>query len=398
MAFDTDRSARAILEELSTHPHDAALTELVHTLAVSAFDERRTGLDVGMEEAASRIGVDEAAAETSFGNVIRALKKRGAATGQERTLLGALVARGVAKNPPSSADAERRVAEALAWLSSHTVADPLGALEQALLRSNAATGLFAALADVVRAHDEGRADSVDRPSALVAAFALARSNIEPATRSREEIARAVKDPTLAAILVAPTTTDKAGAAAQLVVSGEETAPPRGSFLTFVMTVTFLLPLLGLAKLFGRFALRLRRPTEMAFTKDGVTVKSRVEVLGKTVRERETFLATGSLVRAAREVRYPRLATYVGIVCLLIGSYFGLRFALYGVKGGSPELLALGLVILVVALVVDYALSLLPARKPDHCRIVLEPRRGRVLAVARVETTKADAALQTLRAS
>src|SRR5690348_10458100 len=121
MALETDRSPRAILEELASHPHGDDLARLVHTLAVSAFDERRSTLAEGVDDAASRLGVDEVGAETSFGNVLRALGKGPRATGPERVLLGALVARGVALSPPVAPEAELRVAETLAWSSAHTV-------------------------------------------------------------------------------------------------------------------------------------------------------------------------------------------------------------------------------------------------------------------------------------
>lgn len=396
MANGIDRSARTILGELATHPHAELLSALVHTLAVSAFDERRTSLDRGLDEAASRVGVDEAAAETSFGNAFVALRKGAAATASERVLIGALIARGVAGSPPVGPDAEHRVVETLAWLSSHTIADPLSCLEAAVSDGAVREGLADALGRLVRDHADATVGSVDRPSAILAAHALARSTAARASTTRAALASSIEDPTLLAVLGPPVGAEPASGTTPFVVSGEETGAPRGSFVTLLLTVTFLLPLLGLAKLFGRFALRMRRPAEVAFSKEGVTVRSRLELLGKVVRERETFLAANNLVRAAREVRYPRLATYVGIVCLLLGSYLGLRHFLDGIRAGSPELLALGVGILVVALAVDYALSLLPAPSVDRCRIVFEPRVGRAVAVARVDRSKAEAALQTLK--
>ncbi|MBL8742973.1 MAG: hypothetical protein JNK04_17815, partial [Myxococcales bacterium] len=164
MALETDRSPRAILDELGSHPHGDDLARLVHTLAVSAFDERRSTLGEGVEDAASRLGVDEVGAETSFGNVLRALAKGPRASGPERILLGALVARGVALSPPVTPEAELRVAETLAWSSAHTIADPLGALEAALGAKSAPAsaaaalpGLSSALAEIVKKHDAGEA-------------------------------------------------------------------------------------------------------------------------------------------------------------------------------------------------------------------------------------------------
>src|SRR5688572_19759859 len=54
MAFDSDRSARAILDGLGSHPKQAEPSEVVHTPGISAFDERRSSLSDGLEEAAAR--------------------------------------------------------------------------------------------------------------------------------------------------------------------------------------------------------------------------------------------------------------------------------------------------------------------------------------------------------
>ena len=91
MAQGTDPHAR-VLDEIASHPSGPAIVELVHTLAVSAFDERRASLDHGLDEAAARVGVEEASANTTFGNVIEAVRHGHGAGALERTLLGALVA------------------------------------------------------------------------------------------------------------------------------------------------------------------------------------------------------------------------------------------------------------------------------------------------------------------
>lgn len=411
MAFDSDKSPRAILDELATHPHGDRITRLIHTLAMSAYDERRSALDQGLDEALTQMGVDEASAETSFGNVVRALRKQASTSGRERTLLGALVARGVVRSPPDGREANRRIADALAWLSAHTIIDPLAALEDALAQAPAlpspngeatglkpvspSEGLYSGLVDTIRAHDEGRSGTVDRASALLATLALARGRAKAAVEGREALRSTTEDPTIASLL-APMEVAATSASSTLVVVGEEASPPRSSFVTLLLTVTLILPLMSLAKLFGRFALRLRRPAELAFSKEGVRVRSRIEVLGKIVREREVFLTAPNLVRAAREVRYPRLPTYVGIVALLVGSYFGLRFVLDGLRAGSPEFLGFGLAVLIAALGLDYGLTLLPSRTPSRCRLVLQPSRGKTFAFARVDRVQAEAALRTLK--
>jgi len=397
MALETDRSARAILDELSSHPHGDDLARLVHTLAVSAFDERRATLDEGVEDAASRLGVDEVGAETSFGNVLRALGKGARVSGPERVLLGALIARGVALVPPVSPEAERRVAETLAWTSAHTVADPLSALEDALtakgapaLGGAAALGLLSALADLVRNHDTGEAGAIDRAAALLAALTVARGRSEGAADIRARLGQSLKDPLLKRSLAEESAPTQAPSA---TFSAEEAPLPRSWAFTILLTVTFILPFVAAIKLFARYALRLRHPAEVAFSKEGVRVRTRLEILGKTLRQREVFIAASGISRAAREIRFPRLPTYAGIVSLLIGSYLGLHLVLDGFKGRSPELLGLGVAILIAALAIDYALTLLPSRTPDRCRILLEPRRGPAVALAGVDRARADEALR-----
>ncbi len=398
MALETDRSPRAILEELASHPHGDDLARLVHTLAVSAFDERRSTLGEGVDDAASRLGVDEVGAETSFGNVLRALGKGMRASGPERVLLGALVARGVALSPPVAPEAELRVAETLAWSSAHTVADPLGALEAALTAKGAPPaaaaalpGLASALGELVKKHDAGEAGAVDRATALIAALALSRAENEAVIEIRRQLAVGLKDPLLKGALAEDA--KAVGTAPATSFSAEEAPLPRSWALTVLLTLTFILPLVAVVKVFARYALRLRQPAEVAFSKEGVTVRSRLEILGKTLRQRETFISVAGLSRAGREVRFPSLPTYAGVAALLCGSYLGLRLVLDGVKGRSPEYLGLGVVILVVALAIDYLLTLLPSRTPDRCRILLEPRRGRAVALAGVERARADEALR-----
>jgi hypothetical protein len=57
------------------------------------------------------------------------------------------------------------------------------------------------------------------------------------------------------------------------------------------------------------------------TARGVTFKSHTEILGRVLREREV-IPVESILRAAREVRYPRLGLYAGLLSLAVGSFFG----------------------------------------------------------------------------
>ena len=121
-----------------------------------------------------------------------------------------------------------------------------------------------------------------------------------------------------------------------VVTGELVAPPRGPVALVLLGVTGLLAAAHLVRLLGRVALRYRRPAELTATAKGVTVKSRTELLGRTLRQREVVIPVERLLRATREVRYPRLGLYAGLFALAVGSYFGVSLLIDGVRTARPS--------------------------------------------------------------
>ncbi len=393
MAQEGDRSPENLLDELGRHAHADALARLVHALAFSAFDEQRTSLDEGVSDAASRLGVDEVASETSYGNALRAIKKGGQASGPERVLLGTLLARGVVLALPDGPQAEEKVAEGLLFCASVTVVDALTPLDAAL--GEKAAGLWRAIARLVAKHDEGTGSTISRAAAIVGASALAQSSSTAASDERARLSPTLRDGLLKTLL-APRS--EPTAFLPVVLSGEVVSPPRSPFVVAALTFTLVLPIVAFANLIGRYALKLRRPAEVRIFEGGVSVTSRTQLLGKTLREHEMHIPRGALSRAAREIRYPRLASYVGIAALLVGSYIGLRLVLDGFKSASPEFLGIGVAILVLSLAVDYVLARLPTRLQNRCELVFEPRRGRIVALGEVDPALADAALLRLRST
>lgn len=390
MAQETDRSARAALDELRRHRHGDELAKLVQALATSAFDERRPSLDDGLDEAASRLGIDEVSAETSFGNVLRATRKGQQASATERVMLGALLARGLGLTPPESSDAEARTAKAMLWLAAHTPVDATGALDDAC--PELAPRLYDHMAEALRRFDANgvvQGDALDRASAVVGVATLASS--ARGREALEQIRAGLRDPLLAQLA----TPARAAEATAHKLGGELAPWPRGSVWTVLLTVTLILPIVALGRAFARRVLRLRRPVELELSGTTLTLKTRTELMGKTLREHVRVWDRAALARAGRELRYASLPTYVGMVSLLIGSYVGLRLVLDGLRGGSPPYLAAGVGVLVLGLVVDWLSTRAPSRDPERCRLVLETHRGERVAIADVDRRAADSVLRDL---
>lgn len=401
-----DRSPHAVLDELAGHPRGDDLARLVHTAAFSAADERRPHLGDGLGELAELSGLKVEDAETSFGNAIRALERgHGEPAGSAaRVLLSTLLARGVALSPPSGAEAEGRVAEALLWLSVHTTVDALPALDAAM--GERAAGLWRAVADRVRRADAGGLPELGRAGAVIGASALRMSTSLAAREQVAELAEEARDPVVRALLragIAPEKADAApdsaralgGEAAQ--VAGELVPAPRGPVQLVLLAVTGILLVLRVGRLVGQLLLRYRRPAELSVTPRGLTVRTRTELFGRTLREREMHIPVEALLRAIREVRYPRLGLYAGLVALGLGTYVGVSLFIDGARAGSPELLGMGALVLALGAALDFGLSHLSAGRKGRCRVVIVPRKGPALAVGGADPAVADAALGRLAA-
>ncbi|WP_438020656.1 hypothetical protein WMF18_16960 [Sorangium sp. So ce315] len=414
-----DHSPHAVLDELAGHPRGDDLARVVHTAAFAAADERRTTLEGGLAELVDRAGLSVADAETRFGNVIRALE-RGTSEGAgsaTRALLATLLARGVALSPPEGAEAEGRVAEALVWLATYTSVDALTALDAAL--GERAAGLWRAVAALVRRADQGALPQLGRAGAIIAAAGL-RGSASPAARAEAAaLVDEVRDPIVRSLLrdaaspgrrpsrapgapagdgagedwAAGAPDIDGGAPARL--AGELSPPPRGPVALVLLAATGILLVMHAGRLAGRLLLRYRRPAALEVGPRGVTVRSRTELFGRALREQETYIPVEALLRATREVRYPRLGLYAGIVALGLGTYLGVSLLVDGARAGSPELLGMGALVFAFGAALDFGLSHLETATRGRCRVVLVPRKGPAVALAGLERGAVDLALSRL---
>ncbi|WP_437282507.1 hypothetical protein WME90_18600 [Sorangium sp. So ce375] len=417
-----EHSPYAVLDELAGHPHGDDLARVVHTAAFAAADERRTTLEGGLAELVDRAGLSVADAETRFGNVVRALE-RGTSEGAgsaTRVLLATLLARGVALSPPDGPEAEGRVAEALVWLATYTSVDALTALDAAL--GERAAGLWRSIAALVRRADQGALPLLGRAGAIIAAAALRGSTSPDARAEAAALVDEVRDPIVRSLLRdalsavrRPSRAPSASGAAQEGagaaggerwapehdggapgrLAGELSSPPRGPVALVLLAATGILLVMHVLQLAGRFLLRYRRPAALEISSKGVTVRSRTELFGRTLRERETYIPVEALLRATREVRYPRLALYAGLVALGLGTYLGVSLLVDGARAGSPELLGMGALVFAFGAALDFGLSHLETATRGRCRVVLVPRKGPGVALAGIERDAADLALGKL---
>jgi hypothetical protein len=181
--------------------------------------------------------------------------------------------------------------------------------------------------------------------------------------------------------------------------GEVTAAPRGPVVTLLLACTGLLLAMRVARLFGRLALAYRTPAEVVVSDDGsVHVHWRVEMLGRRLADRDVLVPRAGLVRAVREVRYPRIAFHAGLLALAAGSYVGVSSCVDGARAASPSLFAAGIGVVALGLAVDFALSVVAPGVTGTCRVVLVPRDGAKLCIGAVDVSRADALMARLRQS
>ena len=316
-------------------------------------------------------------AETPYGNVLKVLEA-GPEGDAERALASAIHAHAIAEGPR---DDEDRIAGDVLWLAAHTGFDATSLLDRAL--GEEADDLWVAIADRVKR------TSTPRPLAIVGCAALASSTSARAKELAAELAGRVADPVLLRLLG-----PSAGPSREVRLEGELVAPPRGPVATTLLAFTGILFVMHAVGLVARLALAYKRPTEVVLSGDGVRLKTRMEMLGKTLKEREHVIVRAGLVRVVREVRYPRLAFYSGLLALALGSYVGVRAFADGVRAASPSLLGVGLVIVVLGVAADFALGTLIPGTRGRCRIAFVPRSGATLAVGDVDVKRADDALQS----
>jgi hypothetical protein len=204
-----------------------------------------------------------------------------------------------------------------------------------------------------------------------------------------KLATELKDPAMGRILAARTPPPEES------LEGELGMVPRGPVATTALAVTGILFAIHAVRLVARLALAYKRPAELTVSASGVHIHARTVLLGRTVRERDHVILRSGLVRATREVRFPHLAFYSGLLALALGSYLGVATLIDGARAASPSLLLTGLLIVAAGVLLEMIMGSVQPGAAGRCRVVLLPARGRVLCVTHLDPKKADVALGLL---
>jgi len=323
-------------------------------------------------------------AETPFGNALKVLGS-GPEGEAERALAAALWAHAIAED---RRDDEERLAGDVLWLATHTAFDATPLLDRAL--GEDADDLWSSIGGRIRRVDEGRGTSLGRGEAIIGCAALIASDSIKARQVATDLAPKLKDPTLTRLLAGAR---GSAPAREVRLEGEAIGAPRGPVATTLLAVTGILFIMHALRILARVVLAYRRPAEVSLSDAGIRMKTRTELLGRILREREDVIVASGLVRVVREVRYPRASFYAGLLALALGSYVGMRAFGDGVRAASPSLLLTGIVVVILGIAADFVLGTVIPGSRGRVRIAFVPRTGATLCLADVDVARADEALK-----
>ncbi len=374
-------------DELTAHPRLAELAAIAHAVIRAMAEEHRTEPASAAAKSAEEAGLEAGSTKTSFGDAVLVLE-RGPEDDAERALACALWAHAIAEHRPKSAEDEDELARDLLWLAAFTPFDATALLDRAL--GDDANDLWTAVASVVKKIDARQAPNGKRAEALVGYAALALSSSSEAQRLAAQVAKEAVDPMLKTLAAGRDAGETTHFSAQI-------APvPRGPIATTALALTGLLFVIHAIGLVARYALALERPAEVRLRESEVEVESKTILLGRTLQEKKTVIPRGELVRAAREVRYPRAAFYTGLLSLAVGSYFGITMLVDGTRSASPSLLLAGLVVVALGIAMDFVLRSIAPGAAGKCRVLFVPKRGPSLCVYAADVKTADRALALMK--
>lgn len=190
-----------------------------------------------------------------------------------------------------------------------------------------------------------------------------------------------------------------GADGEQSLLGDLGPPPRHPAVVAFLALTGILFVIRGLRALGRLLLLRRTPTRVSLSERGLELFSRNEMLGRVLSERRLIVPLDDIRSVEREVRFPRLSLYVGLLALALGSLIGTQLFIDGlrVSGLSFPMIGLGLVSIALGIVLDLFLTGAGDSLRGRCRLVVTTYRGKGWAVGDLEPGGVDRLLTELSA-
>lgn len=304
-------------------------------------------------------------ADTPFGNLLGVLD-RGAQTPVEWSVLGAALALSVARKWPTlrtteePTEEERELLSNVAWLAANTGCNAWTFLA---LDETASEG-------ALWYHVDRCLDAFGTAEQLALAVGLMEGGSEPALQLKANWLERTGNPSLVSLLETSTTSQW--------LTGRLRRAPRAGWVWAIQAVSGYLVVKTVGRLFTQYVLWSRHEARVRVSPRGLEVVSRQHLLGRPFKERRELVPLTELRAIARETRYRGLLLYVGLACLLVGSFLGTGLLLDGLRvpGTSPSLLTVGLGLLAVGVAIDFCLSRWSTVVQGRGALRVERQRGR----------------------
>ena len=397
------RQQQEAIDTVLAHPHREKLAKITWEIGRQLEEQRaRHAHAEDIERARSAYGITLEDAQTNFGNVL-AILERGADDRAERAIVSAFMADGLLLQLRQQ-KASRATVSAVCFLGAHTGFGPLSALPVDVASADLAS-FYREVVAYARDLDQGKVPHASRAELLVAVGALSEAveRFSDDTELAQMVSRLAADleDRVAARLVttlafeAPST-EAISVPSGGILQGKLAATPRSSWLTALQAVTGWALVRGLFVLISEHIFGFRRQVNVQLSRTGISIKGEVELMGRKLREIDVIYPLKGLSLVEREVRFPRLPVYLGLIALLSGTFFGLMAVSWGLQATTTRLFVYGVLFLLIGVGLDFALTVLFPAVRRRCRLTVFAVKGRPISVVGLDVGEADRLLVDLQ--
>lgn len=233
-----------------------------------------------------------------------------------------------------------------------------------------------------------------RASQVMRLYILLRSGVARELELIDNIAKTAADSATRELASAILGRRAAWTSATLQLSGRTRRVPRQLAVEILRWISGWAFLAALLRIF-LFCTGFRSVVEFSLRARVLHVREHVQWLGRTVREKKSQFDASRILGARRTARYAWWPSLLGATSLALGILVGGLYGFDGIRTGSPSLLAVGALIVVVGAGFDFLLALLLEGLRGHVTLEVYPESTRAFSVSGVPTTDADNFLDAL---